>query len=117
MISLALALAAADPAPLSTAPFMDEPAAAKAFEAELLCLAHGAFDHVNDDKDAKLAAKEVNQSCHGESLTLRSALVDVFSRKRNLLPPQTTAEQAADLYVSQMNERTELVIEQGRRHR
>jgi predicted TPR repeat methyltransferase len=117
MILIALFLAAADPAPLSIDPFMDEPTAAKALEAHLTCLAHDAFERRDDSRDPRLVAADAVNACRNQAHRLSVSLAEVYSRKPNLLPAGKTPEQAADAYVAQMNDRTELVIKEGRVHK
>ena len=116
MILLAFLLGAA-PAPLSSEPFMDEEVAAHTFEQQLNCVAGQTLAHSKDGRASKDVAADVVKACNESAKNLQSALADVYSRKPALVPAGQTAEQAAATYVNEMNNRVELVVEDGRKHK
>ena len=109
-----LFLAAAQP-PLSREPFMDEPKAADAFEAQLNCVAKSVFDRREDKRRASAIAAEVVSVCGPESARLRNALTDVYQRKPQLRSGSQSSDQAAAAYVNAMNERVEALVLQTRK--
>ena len=115
MIVFAALLALSAP-PLSLASFTDEKVAASAMEANLDCLARGAFDRKADRREVKVIASEIINLCSGRASALRSALIDVYRRKPELLPPTKTPEMAAETYVKQINDSTEPVVLESRKH-
>src|SRR5689334_24110525 len=116
MILLGAILLANDPSPLSIDPFMDESAAAHAFEQQISCLGEQAFELRNDERPPKEVAADVERACETGAKELRTALADVYRRKPSLLPTGTTPEKAADAYLATMNGRIEFAIQAGRNH-
>jgi hypothetical protein len=106
-----------EPPPLSLDPFMDEKAAARSFEEHMACLGNGASKHRGDARDVGSVASEVVRSCEKNALRLRAALRAVYRRKPGLKPADTSAEAAADLYLTAMNRRIEFVIGEERNDR
>jgi hypothetical protein len=116
VIAAAMLLALGEP-PLSLDPFMDETVAASAMEANLECVARGAFDRKADGREAKVIALEIINLCSGRASALRSALVDVYRRKPVLVPPGKTPEVAAEIYAKKFNDSAEAVVLESRKHR
>jgi hypothetical protein len=113
----ALLMAAAPPPPLSRDVFMDEAAAARAFEQQMNCVAGEMYGRRDDDRAAKDLAPDIVKACSQNASALRKALTDVYRRRPMLLPPGENAEQAAASYVNEMNSRVELVVQEGRAHK
>ena len=109
MMIFALLLGAV-PAPLSLEPFRDEESAAHALDADMKCLAEGVFARMADSRETKVLANEVVTLCANKSAVLQTQLADVHRRKPNILPVGKNAEDAASLYVRDLNSRTELTV-------
>jgi hypothetical protein len=116
MILLAFLVGTA-PAPLSREPFIGEEVAANAFEQQLNCVAGQTLARSKDRRSAKDVASDIVNACNENAQNLQSALTDVYRRKPTLLPAGQTAEQAAATYVEEMNNRVELLVEDGRKHK
>jgi hypothetical protein len=99
MIIAAFLLAAAPPYG-ALEPFSDEESAAHAYEAQIYCLAEGTMQHKDDVRDAHVLATEIVEACAEKQSALRSALVDVYSRKPALIGDSKNAAEAADFYVN-----------------
>jgi hypothetical protein len=112
---LLLAALLQEPSPLSLEPFRNEKAAGIALEEHLTCLGHGAFKHRRDPREVKLVAADVVKACGERASRLRRALSDVYRRKPAVMSSANSPQAAADEYVEAMNNRTELVISQGRK--
>ena len=111
---LAAFLLAAAPDYGSLEPFSDEERAAHAYEAHIYCLAEATMQHKDDVRDADVVATEIVKACAEKQSALRSALVDVYSRKPELIGDGKSAAEAADFYVSGAIGRVEEVIREFR---
>lgn len=114
MIFAALLLVA-QPEPLSLEPFADEETAGIALEKQMFCLGNEAFERRSDQQPPSTVAAEIVAKCRASAEALQVALADVFMRKPELLRSGQKADAAAQLYVSEMNARIQLVVEEGRK--
>jgi hypothetical protein len=105
-------LLAAAPSYGSLEPFTDEETAAHAYEAQVYCLAQGTMQHKDDAEDVRVVAAEIVNACGDQLSALRSALMDVYSRKPALIGDSKNAADAADFYVSGAVTRVEDAIRQ-----
>ncbi len=115
MIHLALYLITATAsAPADLSPFMDEPVAARAFEAHVSCLGRAGSDRSEDRREAGAVTAEIIQSCATTAASLRAAMIDVYDR-RPALRGGESAQEAADSYLAGFDVRVAEIISEMRK--